>query len=165
MGLVCHLPTWLLVDFYDFHVGKYTVRPMDGMGPWNFRHLKVVKRCTRASCWRVRSWRSLVLWLALAEQSWQRSCAPRGGGAVGSLGAGCWVHWLMTSPWEFTAFLFIRLELPYFWGFNLQYRYLVYLNSPVGFMPIYAPKKPTEKNGQIHGAADWYLYLRIYAIK
>ena len=30
MGLV-YLPTWM-VDFYGFHVGKYTVRPMDGMG-------------------------------------------------------------------------------------------------------------------------------------
>ena len=25
-----HLPKWLI--FYGFHVGKYTVRPMDGMG-------------------------------------------------------------------------------------------------------------------------------------
>ena len=26
----CILPTWM-VDFYGFHVGKYTVRPMDGI--------------------------------------------------------------------------------------------------------------------------------------
>ena len=30
---VIYLHEWLLVDFYDFHVGKYTVRPMEGMGP------------------------------------------------------------------------------------------------------------------------------------
>ena len=30
MGLI-YLPTWML-DFYGFHVGKYTVRPMDPMG-------------------------------------------------------------------------------------------------------------------------------------
>ena len=28
---IVYLPTWM-VDFYGFHVGKYTVRPMDPMG-------------------------------------------------------------------------------------------------------------------------------------
>ena len=31
MGRTVYLLTWM-VDFYGFHVGKYTVRPMDGMG-------------------------------------------------------------------------------------------------------------------------------------
>ena len=30
-----YLPTWML-DFYGFHVGKYTVRPMDPMGYTGF---------------------------------------------------------------------------------------------------------------------------------
>ena len=31
MGRTVYLPTWI-ADFYGFHVGKYTVRPMDPMG-------------------------------------------------------------------------------------------------------------------------------------
>ena len=31
MGRTVYLPTWM-ADLYGFHVGKYTVRPMDPLG-------------------------------------------------------------------------------------------------------------------------------------
>ena len=79
-GILLRKSKWLWSEpFLESHFMNVWVNPCFFRGgkfrvahklvPFESQHF-----ACRASCWRVRCWRSLVLWLALAEPSLQRSC-------------------------------------------------------------------------------------------